>query len=66
MAPWQLMGMNYIGPLPETVDGLRYIWHVIDYFSRFSTTVASYTARPEDTVHCLEEATSDAPWSAAE
>lgn len=53
MAPWQLFGMDWIGPLPTTTDGNRYILTLIDYFSRFVIAFALLNARPEDTIRGL-------------
>ena len=32
---FDMLGLDYIGPLPETPDGNKYILNIIDYFTRF-------------------------------
>ena len=49
-APFELFGMDFIGPLPRTTQGNQYILHVIDYFSRYSFTEASATNTVLDVV----------------
>ena len=34
--PFDMLGIDYIGPLDVTSHGNRYILHIIDYFTRFS------------------------------
>ena len=51
--PFQLMGFDFIGPLPKTKTGSVHIFHVMDYFSRFSMTFPSGTATAEDVVPFL-------------
>lgn len=47
LEPFQLLGMDFIGPLPVTPRRNQFILHVIDYFSRFSITVPSPNANKE-------------------
>lgn len=51
--PMQLLGMDWVGPLPVTKSGMAYIFHVICYFSRFSFTFASPTANSADVIRFL-------------
>ena len=51
--PFQLMAMDFIGPLKKTSSGNSYILHVMDYFSRFSFTFAYPTANASDVVLAL-------------
>ena len=53
--PFQLLGMDYIGPLPITPRGNRYILHVMCYFSEFSFASAGPTALGADTVSVLKK-----------
>lgn len=49
----QLLGMDWIGPLPTTSSGMIYIFHVICYFTRFSFTFPSATAKSSDVIRFL-------------
>lgn len=40
--PFDLIGMNFIGPLPATTRGNRYILHFIEYFSSYSVAFATH------------------------
>lgn len=51
--PLQLLGMDWIGPLPITKSGIMYIFHVICYFSRYSFIFASPTANSKDVTWLL-------------
>lgn len=51
--PMQLLGMDWIGPLPTTSKGMIYIFHVICYFTRFSFTFPCATANSSDVVRFL-------------
>ena len=53
--PMQLLGIDWIGPLPETSHGNKYIFHVICYFSRFSFTFASPAANSSDVIRFLRQ-----------
>jgi hypothetical protein len=52
--PFQMLGMDWIGPLPQTSSGNRYILHVMDYLSEFSFTRASKGATVEETIRGLD------------
>jgi putative transposase len=34
--PWQLIEIDFVGPLPETVNNMKYILSVIDHFSKYA------------------------------
>ena len=53
--PFQLLGIDFIGPLPESTRGFKFILHILDYFSRFSITVPTKTANASDVVPALEK-----------
>ena len=53
--PFQLIGFDFIGPLPVTAKGYRHIFHVMDYLSRFSITFPMVTANAEDVIPALEK-----------
>ena len=53
--PFQLLGMDYIGPLPESATGSKYILHIIDYFSRFSMAFSDKAAASTDTITGLRK-----------
>lgn len=52
--PLLIMGMDFIGPLPKTARGNRYILHLIDYFSSFSITFATKGPSTDDVLPHLE------------
>jgi len=39
--PFTMLAMDFVGPFSEGLSGKKYFLHVMDYFSRFSWTVAS-------------------------
>lgn len=45
--PFMILGLDWIGPLPEGLSGNRFILQMIDYLSRFSWTRASPNATKE-------------------
>ena len=47
--------MDFIGPMKMTSRGSLYIFHVIDYFSRFSVAYACKTANAPDVVESLKD-----------
>ena len=51
--PFDLLGMDFIGPLPITSGGFRYIFHLIDYFSRFSHAWATLKDDEATVIDCL-------------
>lgn len=53
--PFQLLEIDFIGSLPESTRGFRFILHILDYFSRFSVTVTTKTANASDVVPALEK-----------
>lgn len=53
--PFQLIGFDFIGPLPTSKKGYLYIFHVLEYFSRFSITIPSKTANASDVLPALEQ-----------
>jgi hypothetical protein len=40
-APWEMIEIDFIGPLPETKNSNRYILSVIDHFSKFAVAYAT-------------------------
>ena len=53
--PFRLLGMDFIGPLPASANGSKYILHLICYFTRFSITSPRKTANAEDVIAVLRE-----------
>ena len=54
--PFQLMAMDFIGPLQRsTPAGQKYILHIMDYFSRYSVTYPSQTADAPDVIKALDD-----------
>lgn len=47
--PFQLLGMDFIGPLPISRKSYRFILHIIDYFSLALDRVFTLYATPEGT-----------------
>ena len=39
-APFELCAMDIVGPLPETVNGNKYILVFVDHFSKFTEDFA--------------------------
>ena len=53
--PFRLLGIDFIGPLPTSKAGNRFILHMICYFSRFSSGFPRKTANAEDVISAFEE-----------
>ena len=53
--PFRLLGIDFIGPLPTSKNGNRFILHTICYFSRFSSGFPRKTANAEDVISAFEE-----------
>ena len=53
--PFQLLGMDFIGPLPETRSGLTYILNVVCYMSTKVIPFATQTNNSSDTIRCLKK-----------
>jgi len=53
-APMVLLGMDYIGPFPES-HGYYYVLHLIDYFSRFTWAYPTKAADQSETIRCLKD-----------
>ncbi len=51
--PFQLIGLDFIGPLKTTGSGNRFILNVVCYFSRFLVPFATKAANVEDVIWCL-------------
>ena len=52
--PFQLLGIDFIGPLGKTASGHVYILNVVCYFTRFIVPFATRTANVEDVIWCLK------------
>ena len=53
--PFWLLDMNFISPMKSITSGSLYIFHVIDYFSRFSVAYACKTANASDVISSLKD-----------
>jgi hypothetical protein len=53
--PFDLLGLDFMGPMQETPSGNLYILHVIDYFTRFSHAWPTRTCTVEDVKSRLKE-----------
>ena len=51
--PFQLIGMDFIGPLKVTRAGCKYILNIVCYFSRFQVPFACRSANVEDVLWAL-------------
>jgi hypothetical protein len=51
--PFQLMGMDFIGPLEKTPTGNTFVLNLGCYMSRYSVPMACVTDYAEDVVRCL-------------
>ena len=51
--PFELWGMDFIGPLPATSTGNTHILNLICYFSRFDMPYATKAANVGDVISCL-------------
>ena len=55
VAPWERVGIDFIGPLPVTEKGNHYIITAINYFTRWSEAKAVPHATAEQAVEFLYE-----------
>lgn len=53
LQPFSLLSMNYVNSLTKTKNNKRYIFNVMNYFSRFTMTHATSDNENNITVHCL-------------
>lgn len=53
--PFQLMRFDFIKSLSKIRAGCIYIFHVMDYFSRFSITFSFKIVNAEDVISCLNQ-----------
>lgn len=53
-APFVLVGLDFID-MPEADDKSKHILHLIDYFTRYSQTWHTVTAKAEDVIRCLTD-----------
>ena len=53
--PFDMLGMDYVGPLSSTARGNVYVFHVIDYFSRVSKAWPTKRDTEDTTIACLTE-----------
>ncbi len=51
--PFQLVGLDFIGPLEVTGAGCAFILNVVCYFARFQVPFACRSANVEDVIWCL-------------
>src|ERR1043165_583997 len=54
-APWERVGIDFIGPLPETEQENRYIITAIDYFTRWSEARAVLQANAQNVAKFIYE-----------
>lgn len=51
--PFDMIGMDFIGPVPISTNGYTYIFHVVDYFSRFTKSWPCKANNTSDAISCL-------------
>ena len=54
-APWERVGIDFIGPLPETEKGNKYIITAIDYFTKWPEAKAVLAATAQVAIEFLYE-----------
>lgn len=54
-APWQLIAVDLIGPLPRSSSGYQYILSVVDYFSKFTLFFPLRSATAKSVMQHLED-----------
>jgi len=52
--PFQLIGIDFIGPLETTQAGHKFILNVVCYFMKFTVPFATKTSNVEDVIWCLD------------
>lgn len=51
--PFQLIGIDFVGPLPKTKNGHNYLFNIVCYFTRFVVPFATKTANVKEVMWCL-------------
>ena len=51
--PWELIEIDFVGPMPETVQGNKYILSVVDHFSKYAVAYATPRQDSKTVVDCL-------------
>ena len=51
--PWELIELDFIGPLTETGNNNKYILSVVDHFSKFAVAYATQKQDSRTVVDCL-------------
>ena len=54
-APWERVGIDFVGPFPETTQGNKYIITAIDYFTRWPEARAVPTATSKEAAKFIYE-----------
>ncbi|XP_014677616.1 PREDICTED: uncharacterized protein K02A2.6-like [Priapulus caudatus] len=52
-APWERMAIDFMGPLPETSSGIKYILVACDYFTKWTEAFALPDMTAQTTADCL-------------
>ena len=58
-APLELVGIDYVGPLPVTSSGNKYVLTMQDQFSRWPAAYAVPEISAETTINCIEKFAGD-------
>src|ERR1043165_5393481 len=54
-APWERVGIDFVGPFPETIQGNKYIITAIDYFTRWPEARAVSAATSKEAAKFIYE-----------
>ena len=50
---FEITEINFIGPMPETTNGNRYILSIVDHFSKYAITYATSKQDTQTVIECL-------------
>jgi hypothetical protein len=51
--PWELIEIDFIGPVNESTSGKKYILSVVDHFSKYAVTYATSRQDSKTVIECL-------------
>eukprot|EP00794_Sanderia_malayensis_P001170 gene1170-539_t len=58
-APLEIVGINFVGPLPVTTKGNRYVLTMQDHFTRFPAAYALEEANEYKVIECIQSSAND-------
>lgn len=53
--PWAMVGMDLVGPLPETKRGNKYVLNMMDYFTKYPVSVALKDKTADTVAEAIKE-----------